>query len=224
MTGQTRGTGPSDPSDEDFARVAAHALDTTPYPALVLEVPSELIVAASSEASLLLDPSGARVVGYPLEHFTADRATAGPDLFAGGRLNGFEAFRVLRRAGGNLRVRMWIRSFADQPSSKYVLVVIVADDVVHHRSRPVDPKDSPAVVGTADASLIIERISSDADSLFGWSVSDLVGRSLIGVIAEHDAPTASPRSPRPRPARTGSLSTSKCAAGTRTARRSAARF
>lgn len=176
--------------DAGFARIAAHALDTSPYPALVLAVPSELIIAASPAASLLLDPTGQPVVGQALEQFTADRPTAGPDLFAGGRLNGFEAFRVLKRAhGGNQRVRMWIRSFADQPTSRYVLVVIVADQASATPSRPVSaPQDSPAVVGTADASLIIERISSDADSLFGWSVRDLVGGSLMGLIAEHDVP------------------------------------
>jgi DNA-binding CsgD family transcriptional regulator len=177
------------PDGSDVARIAAHALDTSPYPALVLEIPSELIVAASTTASLVLDPSGNPVVGRALEEFTADRPTAGPDLFAGGRLNGFEAFRVVRRADGrNVRVRMWIRSFADQPSSRYVLVLIVADQADGRPSRVVDPQESPAVVGTADASLMIERISSDADSLFGWSVSDLLGRSLVGLVAEHDVP------------------------------------
>jgi DNA-binding CsgD family transcriptional regulator len=177
------------PGGSDVARIAAHALDTSPYPALVLEIPSELIVAASPAASLLLDPSRGSVVGRALEQFTADRPTAGPDLFAGGRLNGFEAFRVLRRASGsNLRVRMWIRSFADQPSTRFVLVVFVADQVDRRPARAVEPRDSPAVVGTADASLMIERISSDADSLFGWSVSDLLGRSLIGLVAENDVP------------------------------------
>jgi DNA-binding CsgD family transcriptional regulator len=145
-------------------------------------------VAASATASVLLDPSGGPVVGQPLELFTADQSVAGPDLFAGGRLNGFEAFRVLKRTGSpNLRVRMWIRSFADQPSSRYVLVVIVADDV-RRAARPSERQALAAVVGTADVSLMIERISSDADSLFGWSVADLLGRSLISLVAEHDVP------------------------------------
>ena len=47
---------PADSGDADFARIAAHALDSSQYPALVLEIPSELIVAASPAAALLLDP------------------------------------------------------------------------------------------------------------------------------------------------------------------------
>jgi DNA-binding CsgD family transcriptional regulator len=167
----------------------ARALDTNPYAALVLKIPSELIVAASPSAASLLDPSGGAVVGHVLDEFTADRATVGPDLFAGGRLNGFEAFRVLRRAGGtNQRVRMWIRSFADHPSSQYVLVIIVADQDRTPRERAIQRQDAPAVVGIAGASLLVERISSEAESLFGWPVADLLGTSLIELIAEDDVP------------------------------------
>ena len=143
------------PANGEFARIAAQALEHSPYAALVLEIPAELIVAASPAAAALLDTSGGDVVGHRLEDFTADRPTAGPDLFAGGRLNGFEAFRVLRRQGtADLRVRIWIRSFADQPSSRFVLVVIVADQFGPGRSRTADRPESPAVVGTADANLI----------------------------------------------------------------------
>jgi DNA-binding CsgD family transcriptional regulator/PAS domain-containing protein len=173
----------------DFGRIAAHALASSQYPALVLEVPSELVVAASPAASLLLDPTGQQVVGRALEEFTADRPTTGPELFAGARVNGFEAFRVLRRAGGkDVRVRMWIRSFAGEPASRHVLAVIDADQVVRRPAQITDQRESPAVVGTADAGLIIERISSDADSLFGWSVAELLGRPLIALVAEHDVP------------------------------------
>jgi DNA-binding CsgD family transcriptional regulator len=173
-----------------LALIVARSLDASSYPALVLETPSELIVAASPSAALLLDPAGGQVVGRSLEDFTADRPVAGPDLFAGGRLNGFEAFRVLRRADGKrLRIRMWIRSFADQPSTRFVLVVMAADDALK-RAVPaaMDRGEPPAVVGTADASLAIERISGDAGSLFGWSVEDLVGRSLMSLVAEKDVP------------------------------------
>ncbi|MDT4918960.1 MAG: hypothetical protein QOH89_3660, partial [Pseudonocardiales bacterium] len=61
-----------------------------PFPALVLEVPSERIVAASPAAADLVNPDGGVIVGHLFEEFTADHPTAGIDLFAGGRLNGFE--------------------------------------------------------------------------------------------------------------------------------------
>ena len=178
-------------SAEGLARVAADVLAGSPLPALVLEVPSERIVASSPAASQLLDPDGGTVVGHSLEHFTADRPEDGIDLFAGGRLNGFEAFRVLRRpSGADLTVRMWIRRFDHQPPSRYVLVIIVADQETQGPSS-TDRPEAPAVVGTADASLLIERISRDAEALFGWSVADLLGRPLISLVAEHDVPSCS---------------------------------
>ncbi|PZS17039.1 MAG: hypothetical protein DLM57_09180 [Pseudonocardiales bacterium] len=81
---------------------------------------------------------------------------------------------------------MWIRTFAHQPSSRFVLVVIVAD--AEHGVPLKGWQEAPAVLGTADASLLIERISSDAEELFGRSVSDLLGRSLISLVTEDDVP------------------------------------
>ncbi len=172
---------------DDLISTSTRILENTGYPGLVLEIPSERIVASSPAAAALLDPSGGEVVGELLQTFTADRPSSGPDLFAGGRLNGFEAFRVLRRPGrSDLKVRMWIRSFADQPSSRFVLVIIVPDRVQRLTSSPEERVDLPAVVGTADAQLRIERISSDAHSLFGWPVADLLGQPLQSLIAERD--------------------------------------
>jgi DNA-binding CsgD family transcriptional regulator len=174
----------------DLARIAADVLGASAFPALVLEVPSERIVASSPGAQQLLDPNGGVVVGRLLAEFTADRAVLGRDLFAGGRMNGFEAFRVLRRArGADLKVRMWIRAFDHQPASRFVLVVIVADPPADQPLGATNWRDAPAVVGTADASLFIERISSDAEALFGRSVDKLLGHSMIELIAEKDVPS-----------------------------------
>lgn len=173
----------------ELARIAADVLDASPFPALVLEVPSERIVASSPAATRLVDPQGGMVVGHLLEEFTADRPTPGVDLFAGGRLNGFETFRVLRRErGAGLKVRMWIRSFDGQPASQFVVVVIVADQDVATVVESADWQEAPAVVGTADASLLIERISSDAEELFNRPVDDMLGRSLIALVVQDDVP------------------------------------
>jgi DNA-binding CsgD family transcriptional regulator len=174
----------------DLSRIAADVLGSSPFPALVLEVPSERIVASSPGAQQLLAPEGGVIVGRYLEEFTADRAAPGNDLFAGGRMNGFEAFRVLRRArGADVKVRMWIRAFDHQPVSRFVLVVIVADQPTQPAVDVANWQDAPAVVGTADASLLIERISSDAESLFNRSVDELLGQSMIGLVAEEDVPS-----------------------------------
>ncbi len=210
VAGQTSapgdGLGDSDQSSapilgvEDLARVAAGVLESSSYPALVLQVPSERIVAAIQAATQLLDPAGGVVVGRLLAEFTADRPDHGRNIFAGGRLNGFQTSRTLRRAQGpDVTVQMWVRSFDHQPSTRLVLVVFSTDR--SHRSRspaastrvpPGAPAvaEAPAVVGTADAGLLIERISSDAEFLFGRPVAGLLGRTVLELIAEDDAPDA----------------------------------
>ena len=184
------------PGDAEFARTAVTVLDAIPFPALVLEVPAERIVASSRAGARLLEPDGAVVDGHLLQEFTADRPAAGHDLHAGARLGGAETLRVVRRAGGeDLHVRLWIRSFDDQPSSNYVVAVIVADEPAGHESAEQtddavesDPErpDAPAVVGLVDASLLVERISSDAEALFGVPAADLVHRSLLSLVGQED--------------------------------------
>jgi DNA-binding CsgD family transcriptional regulator len=174
-------------SSDDLAETAAQVLDDCPLPALVLEIPAERIVVASPAAAALLDPDGGGVVGRLLEDFTADRPTPGGDLFAGGRLNGFETFRVLRRAhGADVTVRMWVRTFDHQPSSRLVLVVIVVDRPTGTGGRSAGWPEAPAVIGMADADLMIERISDDAETMFGRPVAELLGRSLLGLVSEAD--------------------------------------
>lgn len=168
----------------DVSRLAADVLGAIPFPALLLEVPSERIIASSPAATRLVDPDDGMIVGHLLEEFTADRPAPGTDLFAGGRLNGVETFRTLRRPHGEDRtVRMWIRSFASQPATKFVVVVFAADESTVAGGEPADWRDAPAVVGTADASLLVERISSDAEELFNLPVSEILGRSLLTLVA-----------------------------------------
>jgi DNA-binding CsgD family transcriptional regulator len=182
---------PRDPlSAGELSRIAAEVLGAIPFPALVLEVPSGRIVASSPAATRLVDPAGGMIVGHLLEEFTADRPALGFDLFAGGRLNGFETFRVLRRPRGtDLKVRMWIRTFDGQPSTRFVVVVIVADALPADGVPRTDWQEAPAVVGTANASLLIERISSDAETLFNLPVSQLLNGSLLALVAEDDVPS-----------------------------------
>jgi DNA-binding CsgD family transcriptional regulator len=173
----------------DLARIAAEVLEGIPFPALVLEVPSERIVAASPAAAHLLDPDRDSIVGHLFEEFTSDNPDLGRDIFAGGRLNGFETFRVLRRArGADATVRMWIRQFDEQPSSKFVVAVIVVDVMSANGVAQTDWQETPAVVGTADTSVMIERISSDAESLFKLPVSNILGTSMLALVAQEDMP------------------------------------
>src|ERR1700722_18829314 len=122
---------------EGLSQEAIEVLGASPYPALLLEMPSQRVVASSLAASRLLDPGGATVLGRRLEEFTADPPTGSLELFSQGRLDGVEAFRKLRRAGGlDLRVRMWFRRFDHQPPARFVIVVIIADQLSPLPPRP----------------------------------------------------------------------------------------
>jgi DNA-binding CsgD family transcriptional regulator len=183
---------PSNPTNDDasageVSRIAAEVLGAIPFPALVLEVPSQRIVASSPAASQLVSPGGGMIVGHLLQEFMADRPAMGSDLFAGGRLNGVEVSRTLRRQHGEgTKIRMWIRSFNAHPASLFVVVVLVADGVVADDRSNDDWREAPAVVGMADASLLVERISGDAEDLFGVPVNELLGHSLLSLV-DHDA-------------------------------------
>jgi DNA-binding CsgD family transcriptional regulator len=171
----------------ELSATSAQVLGECPLPALVLEVHSGKIVDSSPAASTLLDPSGHPVVGRKLEDFTADRPTAGSELLAGGRLNGFETFRVLRRSRGpNAKVRMWVRTFDHQPPSRLVLIVFVLDQPLHNGKRGSSWPETPAVMGTANANLMVERISSDAETLFGHVAAELLGCPLVSLVADQD--------------------------------------
>ena len=171
----------------EIARLAASVLEKIAFPALVLEAPSERIVASSPGATQLIDPEGGMIVGHLLEEFTVDRAQSGADRFAGGLVNGFETFRTLRRrVGEDARVRMWIRPFDGKPSSQFVVVVIVADEPARDGMPRTDWREAPAVVGMLDARLLVERISGDAEELFKVDVDRLLGVSLLSLVAEYD--------------------------------------
>jgi DNA-binding CsgD family transcriptional regulator len=174
---------------EQLSPLATEALDASPFPAIIIEVAAERIVAASPSAMALLAPGGGPIVGHLLEEFTSDRPAPGPDLFAGGRLNGFETFRQLRRSRGpDVRIRMWVRSFDHQSPTRFVMIVFVGDQPTTTGDRAQEWQDPPAVVGTADATLLIERISSDAEQLFSRALSDMLGGSLLALVVPDDVP------------------------------------
>jgi DNA-binding CsgD family transcriptional regulator len=185
--GETVDSGNARISAGELARLAGEVLPSSPFPALVLEVPSEVIVAASPSAAHLLAPEDSLVVGHRFGEFTTDSPVTGVDVFVGGRVNGFETARSLRRSDhSDVDVRMWVRSFASQPTSQYVLVVMVADVRTHTRVRSAVWDDPPPVLGMANAGLMIERISADAEEMFARPVTDILGISLLALVAATD--------------------------------------
>jgi DNA-binding NarL/FixJ family response regulator len=165
---------------------SADELSRSPVPAVVLEVPTERIVAVTPSGALLLDPDGGTVIGRNFEDFTTDGPSGVLDLFESGRITGYEATRTLRRTGGaDVRVNAWLHRFDHQHQSRFALVVFSTDSTAV-RPAALPAADMPAVIGTTDESLLIERISNDTEALFGLSSVALLGRPLASVVDEQD--------------------------------------
>jgi DNA-binding CsgD family transcriptional regulator len=156
-------------------------------PALILEVPSERILAASRAAEELLTGGAGPLEGRVLEEFMQDGPSGGLELVGSGRLTGYETQRTLARNGARLQV--WIRGIAPNGSCMQVLAVLLP---VEERALPMLPAiggaDPAAVLGTTDPDLLVERISSDVDSALGMSSADVLGQSLLRLVDHQDSP------------------------------------
>ncbi|MGA3215075.1 MAG: LuxR C-terminal-related transcriptional regulator [Acidimicrobiales bacterium] len=156
-----------------------------PVPALILAVPSARVVAANVLARDLLSASE-DIVGQVFESFTEDSPTTALDLLVAGRLNGYEANRLLRlRDGSTVPARVWVRAIGKEIPPRFALAVLMAG----HRPAGVHcafPAEINAVIGTTDANLVIDRVSSDVGPLFGLSAGELIGRPIFHLVHHDD--------------------------------------
>ncbi len=171
------------------SRESIHEVRTSSFPTLLLALPSQRIIAASPSAVELLASRTAAVLGHTFEEFTVDPPSDGLERFAEGRVGGTEAVRVLRRPDGtDLAVHVRFSRFEHQPPGRFVLVVMAPDTAPDSIVRSDRSRVDAPIVGMADPDLLVERISSDAETLFACSVEDLIGRPLTSLVAEHDVP------------------------------------
>ncbi|MDQ1629962.1 MAG: hypothetical protein QOI54_3706 [Actinomycetota bacterium] len=183
-------------SDADDAQRApvlgAEALDVvrrSPLAVVLMQIPDELIVAASPAAGELLGSEGEAVEGRNFEDFTLDEPSGGLDLIFAGRLQGYETSRQLRREGGSLPARVWVRSFGERVPAEFVLSVISSDTDSNLIDVPMlSSPEAPPVIGAADENLLIDRISSDVESLLHRPPEEILGRSLLSLVAIEDVP------------------------------------
>jgi hypothetical protein len=61
-----------------------------PLPALIVEVPSERVIAVSPAAQILFSSQRSELVGCRVEALTVDTPKGALDLLVAGRLNGYE--------------------------------------------------------------------------------------------------------------------------------------
>ncbi len=161
-----------------------------PLPSLLLAVPSEQILAASAVAERLLCPDGGSVVGRNLEDFTADEPTGALDLMMAGHLDGYEARRRIRIGDRTIPVTVWIRAVDGRERRTFALAKLLPDPATLGETlRRPERTTADAVLGSTDAHLTVDRVSTDVATLLDHRVADVVGQSLFRLV---DTPDVTP--------------------------------
>ncbi|WP_375479252.1 helix-turn-helix transcriptional regulator [uncultured Jatrophihabitans sp.] len=126
------------------------------------------------------------MIGHHVEEFTTDAASGALDLFASGRVTGYETTRMLRRReGDSLAVSVRMLKFDHQSRARFALAVFSVPDtpVV---AEPWSDSGQPLVVGTTDKSLVIERETSGGSAPIRESTAKLLGQPLTNLVAEDE--------------------------------------
>jgi DNA-binding CsgD family transcriptional regulator/PAS domain-containing protein len=160
------------------------AVSRSALPALLLEVPSERVLAASPGALDLLGQGGRPVVGRSLEDFTFDETSGALPLLMTGRLSGYETTRELDVAGQPHRVTLWVRRADQQFPPRHVVAILSAPEAVGHQALPHALADTVTmVIGSTGPDLVVDRVSSDVQDLLGIPVDEVLGRSLMAFVS-----------------------------------------
>lgn len=159
---------------DDVARSAA--------PVLVMRMPSKIIVAASPSAHEMLGQIATPVVGRSLEDFIEGGPSGGQALMAAGRISAYESVRVFKATGQTRRI--WVRSLGEPGSDPMALATLLSDDGHGHAAVPSGGEDRfAAVIGSADARLMVDRINGEVFKATGWRADEIVGTSLLSFVA-----------------------------------------
>lgn len=159
----------------------------SPVPALLLQVPSEVILAASEAAAGAVGVEPPDLVGHSFEEFTTDDPTGAVEMLLTGRLKGFEAERTLRLRDGVQRVGVWVRVLEQPPPIEFILAVLWRAGSSATSQLPIPGADEPhAIFGTVSSELLIERISEDV-SILGLEASELVGVPILRLVSADSA-------------------------------------
>ena len=184
-TGGRQGSSPA--AGERPPQAVLDVVTNCPLPSLLLAVPSAQILAASGMAERLLCPDNGSLVGRNLEDFAADEPTGALDLMVAGHLDGYEARRRIRHGDRTIPVTMWIRVVDEQSGRNFALAKLLPDPAaVGEALRRPEGTSAEAVVGSTDAHLTVDRVSTDVVALLGHRAADVVGQSLFRLISSPD--------------------------------------
>lgn len=159
---------------------------TSPRPVLVVELPSERILVATPSAHKLLAPDETDIRSRRLTEFTGPADQDSAELMARGHLNGVQARRTLRR-DPTVQIDLWFRSVIERDSTVPVLVMLSEQGAAAQWAAEDEPS-VPAIIGSVDRQLAVDRISEDVEQFLGHPPEELLGRSVLGLISPDDLP------------------------------------
>jgi DNA-binding CsgD family transcriptional regulator len=170
---------------ESLLSNAIDVVSNSPLNALVIELPSERILAASGPAIELLSRVGRPVVGRTLTEFTTG-ASSGADLVLTGRVDGYHTTRTLPTDQGDVVLQAWVRGIAGE-RSPYAIAVLWPGQGKSDTLLPLlEGEESPLVVGSCDADLVVDRVCADISTLTRRPASETLGRSLLRLVVPED--------------------------------------
>jgi DNA-binding CsgD family transcriptional regulator len=158
------------------------------FAAVLLEVPSRRVVAASPAAVRMLAPHGGDVIGRDVNDFTIGDPSGALPLLMAGRLDGYETTHELDRPGGGGPLTIWVRRIDDREPPTHVMAVLTAPGHETSRLLPGAPgRYVPPVLGSTGPDLLIDRISCEIATLVGTPAEELLGQSLLTLVTPASA-------------------------------------
>ena len=175
----------------DDAAAASHvgemlqAISHSHAPVMILQVPSFVITAASPGAHELLDSLAQPLIGRSLMDFTEGHSSGAMPLLAAGRITGYESLQVLKLTGQ--RRRLWISTLPCPGPAQFVIAMLLKEDaagrvLVSWR----DDDASLPVIGSTDARLMVDRVSSELFESLGYRAQEIIGTSFLALIVPED--------------------------------------
>jgi DNA-binding CsgD family transcriptional regulator len=173
------------------AVVYQQAIDKLDVPALILEMPSRRVLAANEAIADVFDIPCEEMLGRRndelVEFDDLDAMIAAVDALAAGAIDGYRGRRrVTTRKGVTKSVVAWARVI--QLGTVRFAAYLVQEVGRHIPTKLAVAWAGPLVVGTADASWRIRRISSDVAELLGVPAMQWINTILLDVIDPDDVP------------------------------------
>jgi DNA-binding CsgD family transcriptional regulator len=164
---------------------AVEIVSKSPLMALVVELPSERILAASESAIELLSRVAEPVVGRTVTEFMTDQTT-GADLLLTGRVHGYQTTRTLPTDNGDVDVQLWVRGVAGEGSPYAISVLWPGGGQCDTLLPDLEGEELPVAVGSSDGELVVDRICHDVSALTQRPATETLGRSLLRLVEPAD--------------------------------------